>query len=61
MAKRHMKKFSTSWPQKKCKSKTMLRFYFTPVRMATIKNTNNKCCYDVGKKELSYTVGGNVN
>jgi hypothetical protein len=42
--------------------KNTLRFYFTPVRMATIKNTNdNKCWWQYGKKELSYTVGGNVN
>jgi hypothetical protein len=27
---------------KKIQIKTMLRFHFTPIRMATIKNTNNK-------------------
>jgi hypothetical protein len=40
---------------------TKLRFHLTPVRMATIKNRNNKCCEDVEGKEPSYTVGGNVN
>jgi hypothetical protein len=28
---------------KEMQIKTMLRFLFTPVRMAVIKNTNNKC------------------
>jgi hypothetical protein len=39
-----------------------LRFYLTPVRIAITKKTNNKCCPGLGgKKELSHTVGGNVN
>jgi hypothetical protein len=40
--------------------KTTLRFHLTPVRMATIKKTTMNV-EDVGKKEPSYTVGGNVN
>jgi hypothetical protein len=41
--------------------KTTLRFYLTPVRIATIKNTTrNKHCKDAGKKEPSYTADGNV-
>jgi hypothetical protein len=35
MAKKHMKKFSTSLTIKEMKIKTMLRFYLTLVRMAT--------------------------
>jgi hypothetical protein len=43
--------------------KTTLRFYLTLVRMATIKNTNNKTNVgeNVGEKEPSYTAGWNVN
>ena len=38
------------------KIKTTLRFHFTPVRMAIIKNTNNnKCWKDVGK-EYTHTL-----
>jgi hypothetical protein len=44
----------------KMQIKTTLRFHLTPIRIAIIKNTtHNMCCEDVGKKELSYTPGGN--
>jgi hypothetical protein len=41
--------------------KTILRFHLTPVRMVIIKNITTNVGKDVGKKEPSYTVGGNVN
>jgi hypothetical protein len=56
---KNMKKCSTSLAKKEMHIKTMLRFYLTPVKMVTIKNTNNnKCCEDVEKKEPSYTLVG---
>jgi hypothetical protein len=43
-------------------NESTLRFHFTPVRIAIIiKNTNyNKCLSECGKKEPSYTAGGNA-
>jgi hypothetical protein len=42
MARKHIKKFSTSLTIKKMQIKTTLRFHLTTVLMI-IKNTNNKC------------------
>jgi hypothetical protein len=42
--------------------KTTLRFHLTPVRIALFSNTSkNRCGKDAGKKEPSYTAGGDVN
>jgi hypothetical protein len=41
--------------------KTTLKFHLTPVRTAIIKNTTTTgVSKDVGKKEPSYTAGGNA-
>lgn len=48
--------------------KTVLRFYFIPVRMAVIhkkwqslKKTNKNACEEIHKRESLYTAGGYVN
>ena len=42
--------------------KTTMRCHLKPVRMAIIKkSTNNKCQRRYGERELSHTVGGNIN
>jgi hypothetical protein len=61
MAKKQMKKCLPSLAMKEMQIKTTLRFHLTPVRIAIIKNTaNNNVGEDFGKKEPSYTFGGNV-
>jgi hypothetical protein len=61
MAKKHMRKCSSSLTLKEIQIKTTLRFPLTPVKIAIIKNPPpTKVSKNVGKKEPSYTTGGNV-
>jgi hypothetical protein len=61
MAKYHMKKCSPSLAIKEMQIKTTLRFHLTPVRIAIIKTPPiTNFGKDAGKKEPSYSAGGNV-
>jgi hypothetical protein len=50
MAKKHKKKCSSSLAIKEMQIKITLRFHFTPVRIAIIKNTTNMCWQGCGEK-----------
>jgi hypothetical protein len=51
MPKKHMRKCSPSLAIKEMQIKTSLRFHITPVRIAIIRNTTNRCWQGCGERE----------
>ena len=59
---KHTDRSSVSLTIRETQVKTTMRSHLTLLRMAFInKSTHNKCWRGVGKRQPSYTVGGNVN
>jgi len=54
---KHIKRYSIIEMQ----IKTIMRYHFMTVRMSIIKKSTNNAGEGVEKRELSYTVDGNVN
>ena len=61
MASRHMKRCSTLLIIRKMQIKTTMDYHFTAGRMAIIRKSTINAGKNVERRELSYTVGGNVN
>jgi hypothetical protein len=62
MAKKHLKKCSTSLDIREMQIKTTLSFHLTTVRMAKIKNSHDSRCWQgCGQRGTLLIVGGIAN
>ena len=62
MTNKPMKRCSTSLTIREMKTKTIIRYHFIPIKMAIIKMTDNKKCWqEYGEIRILKTACGNVN
>ena len=47
MANKHMKRSSTSYVIKELQIKTAMRYYYIPIQISKIQNSNNTKCWKI--------------